>query len=265
MNRFASLAFIFCAGLGYGSDVPANAIGAESYIHPPKEVEEVVLAPWYRNTGVTNLSPDRTRYIVVVSAGLPKLADLGRPYHNLGGLQVDFQGNRARSLITRRSTSFVVKPLGAGTPVTVNPPKGATLSSPVWSPDGKRIAFYAHFDGGTYLYSADPKTGRVKQISNWPVLATLDTQFDWLGDSKRIVAIFVPPKRGQMPERPSVAAAPLVRVSDSKPTALRTYAGLMNSPEDEALLEWDTTGQLGIADADTGKVKEVGTGSDPYT
>jgi len=259
MNRFAFLALIFCAGLGYASDVPANAIGAESYIHPPKEVEDVVLAPWYRNVvGISNLSPDRTRFISIVSAGLPKLSDMGRPYHNLGGLQVDFQGNRARSLITRRWTSFVVRPLGAGAGVTVDPPKGATLGSPVWSPDGKRIAFYAHFAGGTYLYTADAKTGRIKQVCNWPVLATLDPEFEWLGDSKRLVAVFVPVKRSAMPETPAVATAPLVRVSDNKPNALRTYAGLMNTPEDEAMLEWDTTGQLGVADADTGKVQSVG-------
>lgn len=257
--RFASFALIFCASLVHANgDGTATALGAESYIHPPKEVEDVVLAPWYKNFSVTNLSPDRTRFIVNISAGMPKISDLGRPYDNLGGLQIDSRANRARALILRRTIAFEIRPLAKGTPVTIVPPKGATISNPEWSPDGKRIAYYAHFDTGTYLYVADAKTGKPKAACPWPVLATLDNDFAWLSDSKRIAAVFVPPKRDPMPEKPAVATAPIVRISDDKPNGLRTYAGLMDTPQQMDLLEWDTKGQLGLADVDSGRVATVG-------
>jgi dipeptidyl aminopeptidase/acylaminoacyl peptidase len=256
MKRLAFWSLIFAAASVMADD-PAP-LSMESYIRPPKEIEEAVTAPWYKNTGVSNISPDRTRYLVAISAGMPKLADLGRPYHNLGGVQIDWQGNRARSLIKQRTLAYEIRPLGSGSIVTINPPKGATLGSPAWSPDSSKVALYAHFDKGTYLYCADAKTGRVKQVSATPVLPTLETQFDWLKDSKRIVAVWIPAKRSLMPSQPSVAVTPVVRVTDSKPAQLRTYAGLMSTPTDFDLLEWHATGQLGVVDVDSGKMQAIG-------
>lgn len=235
-----------------------NAIGTEGYIRPPKEIEEVVTAPWYRNGGIGNLNPARTRYIVSVSAGLPKLVDLARPFHNLGGAQIDYRANRARSASFRRITSLEVKPLGVGSTVTINPPKGATISSPAWSPDGTKIAFLALQDQGSYIYVADSNTGKLKQVTNWSILGTMTSSIDWLSDSKRISAIFIPSKRAAMPQASAVATAPLVKVSDDKATSLRTYAGLMNSPYDFDLLEWHATGQLGVVNIDNGRVQEIG-------
>lgn len=235
-----------------------NAIAMEGYIRPPKEIEEVVTAPWYRNTGVGNLNPARTRYIMSVSAGLPKLADLARPFHNLGGTQIDIRANRARSASYRRISSLEVKPLGTGPTVTILPPKGASISNPSWSPDGTKIAYLALFDQATYLYVAESATGKSKQVGSWPVLHTLGTNVDWLGDSKRMSVVFVPPKRSSMPEIPTVATAPHVKVSDDKTNSLRTYAGLMNAPYEFDLLEWHTTGQLGVVNVDNGRVQEIG-------
>ncbi len=254
---FWSLCLATVFALGNDTTKP-NAISMEGYMRPSKEIEEVVTAPWYRNGGVSNLNPARTHYIVSVSAGLPKLADLARPFHNLGGTQIDFRAHRARSAAFRRIASLEIKPVGEGNSVVINPPKGATISNPSWSPDGTKISFLAVQDLGSFLYVADAKTGRIKQVSSLPILGTLGTNLDWLSDSKRISTVFVPNKRSAMPEIPLVATAPQVKVSDDKPTSLRTYAGLMNSPHEFDLLEWHATGQLGIVNVDSGKIQEVG-------
>lgn len=259
MKQVAFWSLCLAAVFAWADDTTkVNAIAAEGYIRPSKEIEEVVTAPWYRNSSVSNISPDRTRFIVSQSAGLPKLQDMARPYHNLGGLQVDYQANRARSMSFRRTTAFEIKALGAGSTVTIVPPKGATLGSPSWSPDGAKIAYFAHFNNASHIFIADAKTGKTKQVTTRPVLATLETQFEWLSDSKRIVTVLVPATRTVMPQSGLVASGPLVKVSDDKPTSLRTYAGLMNSPYEFDLLEWHATGQLAVLSTDNGKVQEIG-------
>lgn len=240
------------------ADDGVKTLSTEGYLRPAKEIEEVVTAPWYRNVQVGNLSPDKSRYIVNVSAGLPKLADMARPYDNLGGTQIERQGGRSRNLIKQRTVAIEVRPLGSGSALTIQPPKGASLSGATWSPDGTRIAFMAHFEQGTYLYVADAKTGKIKQACPSPMLATLNTRFEWLSDSKRIVTVWIPAKRVEKPVLPVVAPAPLIKVSDDKATSIRTYAGLMNTPYEFDLLEWYATGQLGIVDVTNGKLQEVG-------
>lgn len=257
-KRFAPIAILFFAGLTYADDGVVSPVAAESYIHPPREIEEAVLAPWYKNFTVTNLSPDRSRFIVTNSDGMPKLSDLARPYHDLAGVQIDWQGNRARRLILRRSSSFDIRNLADGKVVKIAAPKGATLSDPTWSPKGDRIAFLAHFDNGSWLYVADAATGKTKRVTERALLATLSSDFSWTSDGKRLVAVFVPTNRSAMPIIPTVAASPLVKVTDDKTNSLRTYPSLMDTTEEENLLEWDATGQLAVAEVDSGKRQDVG-------
>ena len=132
------------------------------------------------------------------------------------------------------------------------------MGSPTWSPDGKKIAFLAHFDKGSYLWIADAATGKSRQVANTPVLGTLESQLSWLGDSKRIALVLVPAKRAAMPVSGAVAMSPMVKVSDDKANALRTYAGLMNTPYEFDLLEWHVTGQLATIDTDNGRTREIG-------
>lgn len=258
--KFAVLMSLGCIVVVSASadDTKINAIAAESYVRPPKEIEEVVTAPWYRNGSVTNVGPNRTHYIVSVSSGLPKLADLARPYHNLGGVQLDWRANRTRNLSFRRTEQILVKRIGDDNTVTINAPKGTSIGSPTWSPDGKRIAFFGHSDRATHLWVVDAATGKAKQITQVPVLATFENQFEWLSDSKRIAAVFVPAKRAPMPVNGEVALAPQVKISDDKTNAIRTYAGLMNTPHEFELFEWHATGQLGVVDADSGRMVTIG-------
>jgi dipeptidyl aminopeptidase/acylaminoacyl peptidase len=259
MKRVVFWTFVLTSAAVVASDdVKPPVLNIEGYVRPSKEIEDVVTAPWYRNFSVSNVSPDGKFFVQTESAGLPKLADLARPYHNLGGLQVDWRANRQRSTVFRRVNAFNVRPISGSGGVKVSAPKGASLGNPTWSPDGKRLAYLAHFDRGSFLYVADAATGRSKQVTSPAVLAVLETGVTWLSDSKRLVAVFVPSKRAPMPEAPAVASTPRVKVSDDKATSLRTYAGLMDAPHEFDLLEWHVTGQLGIASIDTGKVQPVG-------
>ena len=54
-----------------------------------------------------------------------------------------------------------------GSVTSLETPKGATISSPAWSPDGKKIAYIANADAGSYVWIADVATGKSMQADGF--------------------------------------------------------------------------------------------------
>lgn len=249
------------AALVLGANAPAwaqqdSALTREAYITPTPEVARVVLAPRHENVALTNISPDKRYFLHALSEGAPYLADFGRPYHNLGGVQIDPAASRARQFTTGTGTGFELIAAEGGRRVRVSAPAGARVSSAQWSPDGKKVAYFAHFRDATYIYVADVATGKSQRVTRTPVLATLVTSIEWAGDD-RIATVLVPEGRGAAPKEPAVAAHPRVRIANEGENKLRTYASLLDSPHEQALLEYYITGQLALVDL-KGGVRKVG-------
>lgn len=219
---------------------------------------DAVLAPWTKNVSPGTFSPDHARYVVLERDSLTPLALMAKPFFNLGGLQIDPLANRSRALTTRPVTGMRIVTLADRKEVTVALPKGMTASGPTWSPNGAQLAFFAHANDGTFLYVADPKTGRTHPATKRQMLPVLATSIDWTADSKRIAVVVVPEKRAAMPPAPTVAESPEVKVADDKPNKLRTYPSLLSTPYDMRLLEYYATGQLALVDVGNGNVKAVG-------
>ena len=235
-----------------------DVLTAETYIRPPQPIEDAVMAPWYRNTGVTGVSPDGKRFVVLERQAMIPLSWMGKPYVNLAGQQIDISAQRDRSLTTRANLGIKVVGLADGKTVTVKLPKGATVSAAAWSPDGSKLAFFAHFEDKSLLYVADPNTGNAKPAADRALMPTLADGFQWLGDSNRLVAMVRPKAQEPMPQPPILAESPDVRMTDPRPNALRTYPSLLRTPYDQRLLDYFATAQLAILDSRTGKVQEVG-------
>ncbi len=236
-----------------------EAINAERYITPSLELERLITAPRDQNLTFGAPNPgNRQWFLRSVSDGLPSLAAMGKPYHNLGGFQVDRVASRARALTTRSSAGLEIRNSVNDKVVTVNLPKGARVGPTAWSPDGSTIAFMALFDNSTHIYLADPATGRARQLTRTPLLATHVTNMEWTADSRHIVAVLVPDGRGAEPTPPPVATEPLVRVNDNNKLKTRTYASLLTSPYDKTLLTYYSTGQLAVLDVRTRAVRTVG-------
>jgi dipeptidyl aminopeptidase/acylaminoacyl peptidase len=254
-----SLALIVCSA-AFAQDKPGKTdpLAVQQYIKPPQEIVDAVLAPWYLNVSVGNLSPDRKRYIVVETNGMPPLALLGKPYANLGGLQVDLKANRARHFTTSTAYGLKIRDLADSKEVEIQVPAGVTVSDPRWAPDGSKVAFFGHGDGATRIYVADASTGKVRRLTRRPCLATLCTGFEWTKAGTEIAVVLIPRPRQAEPVKPSVAVNPRVRVSDNKAVHVWTYPSLLDGPYDDALLEYYATGQLATVDVASGKVQEIG-------
>jgi dipeptidyl aminopeptidase/acylaminoacyl peptidase len=233
-------------------------LAQEGWARPPEVVARAVLAPRHENVTLSNQSPNGRYFLHQESEGLPTMAVFAKPHIWLGGLQVDPRANRARSLTTRGAAGLAVVEWETGRTLGIQVPSGARVSGAQWSPDGTRVAFFAHFEDATHIYVADVASGRSRQVTRTPVLATLNTSFDWTPDGRGVVAVLVPANRGRAPAAPAVPVGPQVRLTSEGENRLRTYFSLLEWPHEQALLEYHTTGQLAIIDVATRAERRVG-------
>ncbi|HKW08767.1 MAG TPA: prolyl oligopeptidase family serine peptidase [Gemmatimonadaceae bacterium] len=248
-----------------GQDVVQQAalkeiLSKETFIKPPPAIEKIVSAPWQQNVSLANQSPDHKHFLKLESEGMPSVQQFGKPHYYLAGLQVDYKANRARTLTTRGGAGLEVIDASTGQTRAIDTPKGASISSPKWSPDGSEIAYLANFDDATHIYIADAATGKSRKITKTPLLATLVTTVDWTDGGKSLVAVLVPDGRGAEPQHPAIETGPQVRMVGDAKNKTRTYRdyALLHDPHEQAQLEYYTSGQLALIDAKTGVAKKIG-------
>jgi dipeptidyl aminopeptidase/acylaminoacyl peptidase len=243
---------------------PGAALGqesqltAETWLRPSEPIARAVLAPRHENVTLSNASPDQRYFLRTESDGLPSMASFAREHLWLGGLQIDPRANRARTFTTRGSAGLSVVDWESGRTIEIQVPRGATVSGPSWSPDGRRIAYFANTDDATHIHVAELPRGSSRQVTRTPVLATLNTRSEWTPDGSSIVTVLVPENRGAAPSPPAVPQGPLVRFTSEGENRLRTYASLLEWPHDLALLEYYTTGQLAVIDVQSRSVRRIG-------
>ena len=237
---------------------PREVLTKETYVAPPSSIARLVSAPRQNQAPLTDLSPDRKYFLRTITDGLPSVQVFGKPHYYFAGLQVDYQANRARSLTNRGATSLALVEATTGKVTTIEAPKGATIASPAWSPDGSRIAYLADFDNATKLYVADVATGKSRPLGAGSLLATLVTAPEWSGDGSKVFTVLLPDGRKPEPKRPAIETGPLVRITDGDKNKTRTYASLLRDAFERELMEYYVTGQLAAVDARSGAVSKIG-------
>jgi dipeptidyl aminopeptidase/acylaminoacyl peptidase len=234
-------------------------LSEESYAKPPKEIMDVVLAPTYNNATLSNLSPNGVHYLITKRSGLTQISDMAKPFYNLGETEYDPKGNRSRRMTTTPTVGFELFNWKDQTTTVVEVPDNADkVSAATWSPDGSKLAYFAHFDDATHIYIADVNNGRSKKLTKTAVLATQITSFQWTNDSEKILTVLLPDNRGPEPGVDTGMAQMRVRMSRNGATPTRTYRFLLQTPHDEDLLEYYSTGQIALIEVDNGKVQKIG-------
>jgi dipeptidyl aminopeptidase/acylaminoacyl peptidase len=248
------------AGAQENSQVAADRelLATESYVRPPEVVERIVAAPRHLNVQLENPNPARTSFLREVDDGMPTLERYGKPHTYFAGLQVDTKANRARSLTTRSVAGLEVIDARSGERRTIETPKGARISGAVWSPDGAQIAYLVHTDDASHVWVADVKSGKSRQVTRTPLLATLVTSVAWTADSRNVVTVLLPTPRMTRPAEPVFATGPTVRWNEGKTNKTRTFASLLDTPYDKELMAYYITGQLALVDVRSRAERKVG-------
>ena len=241
---FLSGLYIIFSGLLILPVVAQEVISKKGYQDPPEAIKKMILAPRHENVTLSNLSPDKAWFLNLKNDGIVTVERLGLPYINLAGVQIDTIANRARSLTTGSMAGLELIPATGGTPRPIPVPSGARITSPRWSPDGKRIAFFAHFKDATHIYVVTAATGRSVKITPRPVLATMNTSFEWSGNGKYILTILIPEKRAPKPKQYINDNHIRVRITNEGKTTIRTARHLLEDTWEENLFEYYTTGQI---------------------
>jgi len=230
----------------------------ESYVTPPPEVADAVLIPRYLNISLTNASPDKKWFVDEISDGPVLMKTFSKPFHELGGVFIDFKANRARALTVRNNIGIQIISAADGTKKALQIPAGARVSNATWSPDGKAVAYLVHTEEATHIWMTDIAANKPVQITKTPVLATLVSSFEFTQDGRQITAVLAPDARAPMPQAPAAPGGPVVKIADADKNRLRTFPSLMTTPHEKALLEWHATGQLAMIDVQTRTVRKVG-------
>ena len=89
---------------------PDEVLKQESYQTPPKELADAVLATRYLNVSLTNASPDKKWFVDEIGDGPVVMKTFAKPFHELGGLFVDYKANRARPLTVRNNIGIQLIP-----------------------------------------------------------------------------------------------------------------------------------------------------------
>lgn len=233
-------------------------ISAESYVEPPAAIMEGVLAPWHEHVTLNVVSPDGRWALHTQPGGLPQLASLSKPYLDLGGIHIAPRANRLRKLRINGGTAIKLINLEDAGVIDVETPSGARFGHAQWSPDGARIAFFAHYADETHIYVADVEQPRARRITRTPVLATLTHSFQWSADGRYIFTILVPRNRKDEPVSPARPTEPLVYITGQIPGARHPRSSLLRTPHEIRLLEHHATGQLARIQVDRRRVHNIG-------
>jgi dipeptidyl aminopeptidase/acylaminoacyl peptidase len=256
----ATLLLLLPAGAGAqtGSWNAQDILAAKEWVAPPPNIADAVLAPRWLNVALTERSADGKWFLNEVGDGPVTMDVFSKPFDDLGGMFLDFRANRSRSLTIRNAVGLEAISSVDGRKVTVQLPAGARVSNGTWSPDGAQIAFFVHTPDATHIWVADAATGRARQVTRTPVLATAVTTFQWTAGGSKIATVLPPDRRSPRPLPPAVPTGPQVKFTEDGENLLRNYASLMKTPYDEQLLEWHVTGQLALVNVNSRAVEKVG-------
>jgi hypothetical protein len=116
---FALLPLSLAATGAQAPQSPDDVLKQQTYQTPPKELADAVLTTRYLNVSLTSASPDKKWFVDEVGDGPVVMKTFSKPFHELGGVFVDYKANRARALTVRNNVGIHLITAADGTRKTI--------------------------------------------------------------------------------------------------------------------------------------------------
>jgi len=246
VSRGVVAAFILLCAAGLAS-------AQQAYRTPPQVVVGILDAP---PPPATFVSPDREWLLLADRAAMPTIAEMSQPMLRLAGDRINPATNgpfRAVNL-----TALRLEQVADGATRAVQTPAGAKIGYPMWSPDGRLVAFTVTGAEGIALWVATVATGQAASLTGPVLNATMGAPCSWMPDATQMVCRFVPEGRGAAPVASRVPPGPHVQVAEGRASPAPTYEDLLQNPDDERLFDYYFTSRIGRVDVATHAVAWMG-------
>ncbi len=213
----------------------AQSAADSTYRMPPKGIADVVDVP---PPPSANLSPDGNWLLLTQAPAMLTIADLSQPELKLAGVRFNPETHdQSRSLY---STSLTLLRVSNGESKLVSGlPSSPRMRFTTWSPDSAHVAFTLSTANGVELWIADTATASAHRLSSLLMNETWPRRpFEWMPDSRSLVARVVPSNRAAAPVPPRTPAGPAIQESRGRKSAARTYEDMLRDEADSALFEY---------------------------
>ncbi|MDZ7302852.1 MAG: prolyl oligopeptidase family serine peptidase [candidate division KSB1 bacterium] len=237
-----------------GTVLFASQVSAQTpYKTPPKEVVAILDAP---PTPIVRVSPRKNAMALVAYRPHPSIELLAQPFLRLAGLRINPElGCRQRLM---QYTGLSITWLQPSRMIKVELPENARIGIPMWSYDGKKLAFTNDLNDGVELWVVEASSGKAKVLAGVRVNDILASPFAWMSDNLHLLVQLVPAQRARAPEAAKIPFGPIVEETSGKFSRMATYQDLLKNPHDEALFEHFATSQIAVVNTMTGEIKPIG-------
>ena len=149
---------------------------------------------------------------------------------------------------------------GASTGRRVTLPVSIRISSPLWSADGKWVAFTNTTKDSLELWVLDVAQAAARRIPRVHLNGALGWTYLWMPDQRTLLVKMVDPDRGPPPRLPPVPTGPDVQEGSGKHGIGSTYErrDVLETAHDEDLFDYYGTSALAFVDVTSGTVTRFG-------